>query len=382
MNTNWLQNNRKIIGVMTGTSLDAIDISIADFYIKDGFHKFSLLYYDEIPIKFGLRKKIIEISEKPVKISEISNLNYAVSYFYANSINEFIKKHNINKNEIDAVGIHGQTVWHQPEGEMFGDQNISSTLQLGNGSVLSKLLKLTVVNDFRSADIALGGHGAPLVPIFDVNFLFSGKPLIALNIGGIANVSIITGSKDKPNVIAFDTGPGNMLIDLMMNDLFGKAYDEDGNIAAKGIIIPELYNKLMNIEYLNKKPPKSTGRELFNYNLISKFIRKEFDKYDIINTLTNFTASSIAMNIINQKIYNGNIYISGGGSKNKYLMNLLKQKLQNFIISETDKLGVPSDAKESLCFAYLAYRTLGGLWGNIPSVTGAKEKTVLGSVSY
>lgn len=368
----------KIIGIMTGTSLDAVDIALADITEKS----LDIIAYDEIKINSVFRDKIIEISENPVYIKDISSLNFAVSEIYFRALKEFSSKHRILLSRCDAIGIHGQTVWHQPVPDMISNIRIASTLQLGNPVYLSKKTGLKVISDFRSGDIAYGGQGAPLVPVFDKQFLFSGKNTIALNIGGIANVTFIPKSGNENEIIAFDTGPGNMLIDIMTSKLFGEKYDKNGEIANNGKLIPEFYEELMEMEYLKRKPPKSTGRELFNFNLINKLIRQEYKSENIIRTLTEFTASTIAINIKMVCNTNAEIIASGGGAKNRFLMNLLKDKLKGYDLFISDQKGIPSDAKEALCFAYLAYLNLEKLPGNLPSVTGASQKTVLGSVSY
>lgn len=365
---------------MTGTSVDAVDICLVDFFEAEKT-QMNLIEFDEIKIKHNLRKIILELSSKPVDIKDISSVNFALSEIYYNAVSQFCKKFKINISEVDAIAIHGQTFWHQPETVQFLNMNISSTLQLGNGSALAKKTNCKVISDFRSGDIALGGQGAPLVPIFDLNFLFKNKNTIALNIGGIANITYIPKSGNSSDVIAFDTGPGNMLIDIMTFELFNKNYDENGDIASSGNVIPEMYNELMDLEYLRKSPPKSTGRELFNYNLVSKYTKKDYKHNDIIRTLTEFTASSIAMNIRLLNSENADLIISGGGVKNKFLVDLLNKKLPDFNIFTSDELGIPSDAKEAMCFAYLGYRTLNGLPGNLPSVTGASRETILGSIS-
>ncbi len=368
----------KTLGIMTGTSLDAIDIAMAEYSDKS----LKIIAFDEIKINAGLRKKIIQISEQPVSIKEISSLNFAVSEIYFRAVKEFSEKHNVNLKECEAVGIHGQTVWHQPSPCMIANIKTSSTLQLGNPNYLAKKTGIKVISDFRSGDMALGGQGAPLVPVFDRDFLFNGKNTIALNIGGIANITFIPESGIEDEIIAFDTGPGNMLIDIMAAELFDKKYDKNGEIAKQGKMIPYLYDNLMKMEYLTKKPPKSTGRELFNYNLISRLINTDYKPQDIIRTLTEFTASSIAINIKMLSIPYAQIIASGGGVKNTFLMELIRSKLKEYDILISDESGIPSDAKEALCFGYLAYLNLMKIPGNLPSVTGAARKTILGSVSY
>lgn len=282
--------------------------------------------------------------------------------------------------DIEAVGVHGQTVWHAPQ------DKVASTLQLGSMSALAQELQVAVVGDFRAADIALGGQGAPLVPIFDYGFLKDvNRNIIALNIGGISNVTFLPKNSSLDSVMAFDTGPGNVWIDGAMRQYFGKNYDEGGNFAREGRSLPRLLAALKEMDFIKKSPPKSTGRELFTTDSLSDFLKKYASPHspgeDIVRTLTEFTAWSIAENIRLFGRLDSRLVISGGGVHNSVLIELLKAEMPEAEIIQSDEIGLSSDAKEALCFAYLAYRTLGGLPGNIPSVTGASQTATLGAIA-
>lgn len=384
--TEWLSKPRYVCGIMTGTSVDAIDTTIALFSNQDGKHKFEIRATGCYEIPDEIKSLIFRIMTEPVPVSDISLLNYALSKLYADSVRKLCNDSGFPLEEIDAVGVHGQTLWHEPEGRVIAGTQISSTFQSVSISALSKLLDKHVVGDFRAGDIALGGQGAPLVPVFDFEFLRdSNENRIVLNIGGISNVTILPTDCKKEDVRAFDTGPGNVFIDMAVQRFFDLKYDRNGEIARKGSVIAELMNSLKSIPFIYQKPPKSTGRELFsndyfNY-LIDEYKFENTNKEDFIRTLTEFTAWSIAENI---RLFASNpqrIIASGGGSENIFLMDLLKKELPDIIIDKSDKYGIPSDYKEALCFAYLAYLTLGGLPGNLPSVTGATKETILGVVA-
>jgi anhydro-N-acetylmuramic acid kinase len=288
--------------------------------------------------------------------------------------------------DIDLIGMHGQTVWHQPPvRNKLSTLNfqLPTTLQLGSAPALCSYLGIPVISDFRAADIAFGGQGAPLVPVFDREFLLeNNQNVIALNIGGIANITYLP---VKGKVLAFDTGPGNVLIDGITKKLFFKDFDKSGKFASKGKLSKQLWDFLLRIEFIKIKPPKSTGREIFSGQLI-EFIenlisQKRIRKEDAIFTITKFTAWSIAENIRLFASPSAKIIVSGGGSKNNTLMKLLKSELKESKIIISDNIGINSDAKEAISFAYLAWRNLAGLPGNIKSVTGASKEVTLGSLT-
>jgi anhydro-N-acetylmuramic acid kinase len=390
----WLAEPRILAGFMTGTSADGIDCAIVRFSIDEtGKHNQELLGWLSKPLPEGISNLIKEVAENGETADSISFLNFALSAFYTDTLKLLCKKINFPVEAIDAIGIHGQTVWHEPKGMRLAGFVFRSTLQLGSISALAQYLKKLVVGNFRHSDIAAGGEGAPLAPIYDFNFLKSAdKPTIALNIGGMANITLLKPNSSEDDVIAFDTGCGNVLIDSAMQILFGKSYDKNGAIASDGQIDKAALKLLKSIKFVKQPPPKSTGRELFNSEMVLnafKLITKNLNgtltdeyKKDIITTLTYYTAWSIAENIRLFADENARIIVSGGGAKNKTLMKMLKKELPKAEIIISDDVGIPFQAKEAMIFAYLAWRTLGGLHGNIPSVTGAKEKVVLGEIAF
>lgn len=369
------------IGAMTGTSLDAIDLALCKFLSYSDGYTFELIHYKEIEFPPKLKENILEIINLDINIKQISQLNFAISQFYAESINNFIQHFNISSKDIIAVGIHGQTVWHEPSPSYLGEFLVSSTLQLGNISAISQLIGIRTIGDFRSADIALGGMGAPLVPIFDFYMLKSNINKIAINIGGISNITYLPSNCKISDVIAFDTGPGNVWIDMSMKHFFNTSFDKNGQTAAKGKVNNSMLEYLMNnFDFIKNKPPKSTGRELFsqeNFNqLLSIF--SNIEKYNFVSTLTEFTAQSIALNINLYAKDATELIISGGGAKNSFLLERINLLLGNCKVITSNEVGINSDAKEAICFAFLAYLFDNNIEGNIPSVTGAARSAVLG----
>jgi len=369
-----------VCGVMTGTSCDGIDVAICNFELINDNFSYELIYFEQFNFSRELQfqlKKII--SDQIVDLKTLSQLNVAYTIEIADAVYNALSSSNLTK--VHLIGYHGQTLWHNPNQELFLGKNISSTYQLGNGTYLAARLKTKVIYDFRSADIALGGQGAPLVPIFDYHFLKSTEEnVIALNIGGISNLTFLPANCDKHQVIAFDCGPGNSLIDAASKHLFNSDFDIDGRLASQGHIIDKILNELKQIEFIHQKPPKSTGKELFNEKLILKYLQN-YDKYDILCSITEFTAYAIAENI---KLYTNErakIIVSGGGTYNGFLLQRLRNLLPNSKVISSLQAGILPEAKEAIAFAFLAFCRENKIYGNLPSVTGASSETLLGAIA-
>lgn len=381
----WLSTSRYVIGIMTGTSVDSIDIVLAKFIGSKSRHfLFSMLFHDNFSFPENLKFQIERAISNKATTSEIAKLNFELAHFFAKIVKEFLKSHNFPIDKIDAIGVHGQTVWHEPRPK--DKHNSGFTLQLVSLGAMAQLLKVPIVGDFRSKDIAVGGEGAPLVPIFDYEFLASKeKDVIALNIGGIANLTFLPKKAKLNNVLAFDTGPGNALIDNAMKSLFNQNMDRNGTIARSGKLNNTLFKKLKSIPFVRQKPPKSTGREYFNQSLIDEIIEiaksKQITPEDVITTLTHYTAWSIAENIKLFTNPQSRIIVSGGGAKNQFLLELLGKYVPEAHIITSEEIGIPVQAKEALAFAFLAYLRMGGLPSNIPNVTGARERISLGIIA-
>lgn len=362
----------KVVGIMSGTSLDGIDVAIVDI----SENSFYLIGFITVPYLNITKEKVLECSKlETSNVQKICSLNVELSHLYVDAINECLSKFNIDLDEIDLVAMHGQTIWHNPNNL---DGYFSSTLQIGDPSVVAYLLNKEVVSNFRTMDMAAGGSGAPLMP-YAHYLMFKGenKNIAIQNIGGIGNVTYINKEGD---IIAFDTGPGNMLIDGAMKKLFGKDFDANGDIALSGKIISNVLNELLEDEYLKKSLPKSTGREKYNNefleNIINKCLEYTNDYKDIITTITAYTASTI---IDQYNRFLGNIdkiVVAGGGANNNYILKYLKENYKAEVIKSEI-----NDEMEAIGFAMLGYATKNNLPSNVISVTGAKENVILGNIT-
>ena len=334
------------IGMMTGTSLDGTDIVYANFTNKPPI----VLAHQHFPLTKNIKTKTLSIYENPnTTINFLQSLHQEIGMYYAMICNDFLQTNNIPKEDVSAIGCHGITVDHQPNSE------IPYSLQLGCGHQLAFHTSINTVTDFRMRDIVSGGQGAPLAPIFHQEFFSNNKEdIIVVNIGGIANASIIS---CDGSYFGFDTGPGNRLMDDWCKLKFNKDFDVDGVIAATGNINYELLNRLLKDEYFDLPIPKSTGREYFNLTWLIKFIKKPNDHQaeDILATLTALTAHSIAYSLKPYLKSDTTITLCGGGVNNKFLVQLLQQLMpQHHIVSSDTAYNISSQQIESLGFAYLA----------------------------
>lgn len=367
---------------MTGTSLDGIDIAFCKFDTSNSKLNIDLVAYETVDYPTGFSDYMKELLQNPTW-RDISFINYAIPQIYAKAIKQVAENAQVSVEMIKLIGIHGQTMWHEPIPlDRFG-LSVPSTLQIANPVVLAKTLNIPVISDFRSADMVFGGQGAPLVPRFDFDFFRSeSENIVCLNIGGMANITYIPKNAKIGDIIAFDTGAGNVLIDIMMKEYYNADYDKNGEVAASGKPLENILNSLMQDEYVIATPPKSTGREYFDREYIRRYFNDTHKGKDVICTLTHFTAKSIAHNIEKFCRKCDKLIIGGGGAKNAYMLACLDEYLPNTKIVNSAEYGVPSDAKEAIAFAYFAYRTAKGLPSNVPAVTGATQEVVLGSISY
>jgi len=373
------------MGLMSGTSADGVDAAIIDL----NKNKVNLLAFDTFAYPLALRRSILELGEqKSCRPADISNLNFLLGQVFAEAVIRLCKKSRINLSTIDLVGSHGQTIYHNPKGLRFGKRIIRSTLQIGEPSIIAQRTGITTVADFRPRDMAANGEGAPLVPFADY-FLFKDKRhnRAVQNIGGIANVTYLPAGCRPENIIAFDTGPGNMIIDRIANILSkGRLnYDKGGKIAAKGKVNIKILNEMLSHPFFLRKPPKSTGREEFGRENCDVFYKKAKNKSlspeDILATATALTAVSItrAYQRFLPQIPD-EVILCGGGAHNKTLVKMLQQNLHKVTIRLSDDFGICCDAKEAVSFAILAYATIKGMPNNVPSATGADEALVLGKI--
>lgn len=375
------KTSRLLLGLMSGTAHDGVDATIAEIRARGQEIEIKFVYHFQYPFDDTLRAKISKAFSGTTE--DICRLNFELGEVFAKAALICIKKAGLSSGDIDAIASHGQTIYHiPPEDGMAG-----STLQIGEASVIAERTGIIVVSDFRTRDMAAGGHGAPLVPLTDyIMFRKEGKVRVVNNIGGIANITVVTDKID--DVIAFDTGPGVSMINEAVR-IFTEgeiSFDRDGMQAEKGVVINKLLDELLGHAYFKKLPPKSTGRETFGKSLVANIIEryKDAEPENILATLTNFTALSIQKayrDFVFPKFKVDEIILCGGGSKNRFLVKLLSGLLSPTEINPIEKYGIPSQAKEALSFAVLANETLSGRAGNIPCATGAEKRVVLGKIT-
>lgn len=364
---------------MCGTSVDALDI--AHVQIKENTKiKMNLLNFKMVPIPAELKAKIMKSFEENITSRFLCSLNFEIANFYAEQVNKFITENNLNKDDIKFIASHGQTIYHLIDPS---NSEAKSTLQLGDISVIAKKTQITTIGDFRPADMAVGGQGAPLVPKLD-QILYKDKNKVRLfqNIGGMSNVSVI-GEKE----LAFDNGPGNVLIDKCMKHFYNLDYDKDAKVALSGKVNNELLEYLKNDPYYEQKPPKSTGREKYSDSYFNTLINKfnYISPNDITTTITFFTAYIIAESykkfiIEENKKYE--VYVCGGGANNPFIVRSLQKLLKPIKVYDFGKLGITSDSKEAAQFALLGYLTYTRRNGNLKSSTGADKEVILGKIAY
>jgi len=320
-------------------------------------------------------------------MDEVCRASVALGHLYADAVATLLHRAGIRPERVAVIGCHGQTVRHLPHPESSLGREVRATMQLGDAATLAERTGITVVSNFRARDIAAGGQGAPLVPLFDFLFLADRNiGRIALNIGGIANVTLLPPSAAQEDVIAFDTGPGNILIDLLAARITSGAQflDRDGDIAATGSVDESLLGELLEHPYLKKEPPKSTGREEFGEAFLDTVSAGGTTGSDLIATLTAFSAHSIAHGIERFRPRGARlqeIVVSGGGVHNKTLMRMLQERLSGMVLRPIAEFGIDPDFKEAIAFAVIADRTLRGLPGNLPSATGAVRPVILGQIT-
>ena len=374
---------------MSGTSLDGVDavlVEVSGSGIKTKIKQLGFITY---PFPSGLKKKILENSTtNSGSVTDICQLNFLIAHLYVDAVKELCKKSKFKLSDVDLIGSHGQTIHHLPHKKNYYGYTFGSTLQIGDPSVIAKLTGVLTIGDFRTGDVALGGQGAPLVPYFDYLMFHSNKKSRALlNIGGISNITVLDKKGDASSVIAFDTGPGNMMIDLLAKKYFDVEYDKNGKIASSGNINEEIFNWLKKYDdYIGKKIPKSTGREYYGAEFLAPLLKKfrSIPKEDLLATVAAFTAYGVYRNYekyIKSETEISELFVSGGGARNNFIMNSLKKYFGKTVeVRNVKNLGISSDAKEAICFAVLTNETLAGNPANIPRVTGAIRPTILGKI--
>jgi len=408
-----------VAGVMSGTSADGINVAIVrieggsavgelshdkplrergrpDPRTSNGGSfwgsqspRHTLLAHEEFPFPARVRRMILEtMNAELASVADLARLNFLLGELYAEAVRKTARKHRV---KLDLVGCHGQTLYHQGDPTRFLGRRLAVTWQTGEGAVIAARLGVPVVSDFRPADMAAGGKGAPLVPFLDY-FLYRDARVgrIAQNIGGIGNLTAIPAGAIPREIIAFDTGPGNMVIDGVVQDLFGKYYDRDGKIAAAGQAHNGVIERLLRAPFFRQRPPRTAGREEFGREYVRRFLQlcRGASKPDVVATATALTARSIA-DALRRFVLPRNkgyreLIVSGGGAKNPTLMGMLRGELAALGIELrlSDEFGVLAEAKEAIAFAVLAHETWHRQPSNLPAATGAKRPAILGKISY
>ena len=384
------KKERLVIGLMSGTSADGIDavlVRISGYGTRIQVQQLQFLFS---PFEPKVRERIIQIGEGNLGgTAEICRLSNLLGQLYAKACLELCAMAGVSPKEIDLVGNHGQTVWHMPVAEEYLGAMVTGTLQIGEDAHIAEALGCPVVGDFRVRDLAAGGLGAPLVPYTEYLLYRRIDKTVALqNIGGIGNVTILPQNCSLDQVIAFDTGPGNMVMDALTVMLTNgkQSYDDGGKLAASASISAKLLEHMRKDPYLTRKPPKTTGREYYGKNYVKQLV--EFSKdnqislMDCLATATRFTAESIAIGLRSfSPEQPEELIVGGGGSRNPVLLKHLRECLPNCQVMVNEDIGFDSDAKEAVAFAILANEAIAGICNNVPSVTGAKHPVVMGKIS-
>ncbi len=370
-----------VVGLMNGTSVDGCDAALVQINERGT----SLLHFISLPTPPALKQKIFDtcsLDKSDIRLT--CSVNVEIGYFFADAVKKLCKEANIRTQDLFCIGSHGQTVYHIPEQE--GDF-VPSTLQLGDPAIIAYQTGAPVVSSFRSMDMAAGGRGAPLVPYTEYLLYKSKDVSRALhNLGGIANVTVLQKNCTMDDVFAFDTGPANMIIDALMEHFFHVPYDENGDKASQGKVHNALLSHMLSHPYFKKAPPKATGREMFGKQYVHALLENfpDVSPLDFITTATMFTAQTMKdsyQNFVFPKVQIDEIVLSGGGSHNQTLINLLKDRLPNIKICTQEDLGYSSDAKEGIAFALLAHETMHHRFGNLKSATGASKSVILGNIT-
>lgn len=402
-----------VAGVMSGTSADGINVALVQLSARGRGRPrhtshYTLIGHEEYRYPVAVRRVILEMMNAELaRVADLARLNFLLGELYAEAVSKAARKHRVR---LDLVGCHGQTLYHQGVAERYLRRKFAVTWQTGEGAVIAARLGVPVVSDFRPADIASGGKGAPLVPFLDYSMYrdrqtgSSAQNRIAQNIGGIANLTAIRAGASLGQVIAFDTGPGNMVIDAVMEELFRKRYDNNGRVAASGRVLDEVIAQLMRARFFRQRPPRTAGREEFGREHVAHFLElcHGANKADVVATATALTARSIADAVerfvlptfvkgrakadrrLASRHSANQMIVAGGGAKNSTLISMLRREMTALGIELhfSDEFGVPAEAKEAVAFAMLAYETWHRRPSNVPSATGAKRAAILGKISY
>ena len=365
-------NKNLYIGLMSGTSADAIDATIVDFKKS----KVNIINKIGFSIPKNIKERILSFKDyKTIKVKDLYSLEYDLSILFSACVKKLLLESKFKAQDINATGSHGQTIWHCP------DSSKPYTIQLGDPNIISSITKIKTVSDFRRMDIACGGQGAPLTPLFHAEFLGNkNKTTSIINIGGIANISLLDGKKNQ--TLGFDSGPGNCLMDLWTNKNTKYSLDNKGKMAREGNVNQNLLKECLKDSFFKKKHPKSSGPDFFNFEWLNQklsSVKADISFKDVLATLLFLTIESISVSIENLSKNIEHTYICGGGAKNLYLIECLEKRLAKKIQS-TEVLGIDPDFLESACFAWLAKKRLENYSFSMNQITGNKHNLLLGTI--
>jgi anhydro-N-acetylmuramic acid kinase len=376
-----------VAGVMSGTSADGIDVALVRVQGRGFRSRLELLAHYQFPYPSDVRRAVLAaMNARSASVADLARLNFLLGDLYADAVRTAQRRARL---QCELVGCHGQTLYHQGNSKPYLGRRVACTWQTGEGAIIAAKIGVPVVSDFRPADLAAGGKGAPLVPFLDyVLYRHRRYGRIVQNLGGIGNLTAIPPRALPEQVIAFDTGPGNMVIDAVAEQLFDKPFDRNGRLAATGEPIERVLRELLRHPFFRQKPPKTAGREQFGREFVRELLRlcRRADDNDIIATATALTARSIGIAVRRfvlpllesedaKPARFREFVVSGGGTKNATLMRMIREELAplKMRVRTTDDFGLPSEAKEATAFALLAYQTWRRLPSNVPSATGAER---------
>ena len=381
-----------VAGIMSGTSADGIDVAMVRIAPGKLRPRLALVAHESFPFPPALRRAVLAaMNAASTSTAELARLNWRLGLAYAEAVSATLERHKV---KLDLIGCHGQTLYHQPRPAAYEGRRFACTWQAGEAQAIAAALGVPVVSNFRPADMLAGGQGAPLVPLLDyVLFAHPKRGRVLQNIGGIANLTAIPAAATPDRLIAFDTGPGNMVIDALAQQLFGKSYDRNGAFAAEGTVLAKVLAAALRNPYYRLKPPRTAGREQFGREFAAEFLaacnRVSRKPEDALATATALTAETITRSyrrFVQPKMKSREVdyIVSGGGARNHTLMAMLTQRLEPLgcELAASDGFGLPVEAKEAAAFALLAWQTWHQLPGNLPAATGANRPAILGQVTY
>lgn len=381
-----------VAGIMSGTSADGIDVALVRIAPGRLKPRLTLIAHEGFKFPVQLRRAVLAAMDaSAISTAQLARLNWRLGIAYAEAVQATLKLHKVKP---DLIGCHGQTIYHQAKPAAYAGRKFACTWQTGEAAVIADALGVPVVSNFRPSDMAARGQGAPLVPLLDyVLFADAKRGRVLQNIGGIANLTAIPAGAHADRTIAFDTGPGNMVIDALAHDLYGKAFDRNGEIAACGVVLVHVLESELRNPYFKLKPPRTAGREQFGCSYAAQFLKKcrsaGGSNDDAVATATALTAETIAQSyarFVKPRMKSSEVdyIVSGGGARNATLMAMLQARLapMGCSLAVSEQFGLPAEAKEAAAFALLAWQTWHRRPGNVPAATGARRAVVLGQVTY